>query len=111
MDAQQKYDQLLEQRREASRKYMAKVSKTPEFIAKRKQYYQDNIERMRERSRVNYKKYYNSDKKKDYYDKNRYIINCKSQYKYYQKKEQVEKFKEKYPDKFKDLVEINYITI
>lgn len=112
IDITEKYNKLVNQRKTANKKYMDKISKTPEYKEKRKLYYQKNKEKLQEKSRIAFNKYYenNKDKKKDYYEKNKDIIKFKNQYKYYLKTNNVEKFKDKYPDKFKILQEIKYIN-
>lgn len=112
-DIIEKYNKLVEQRREANRRYMNKISITPEFREKRKIYYENNKDKLQEQSRNNFNKYYenpdNKEKKKDYYVKNKEMIKIKSSYKYYLKNGNIEKFKKKYPERFEKLKEINFI--
>ncbi len=62
----------------------------------------------RERSKQHYIN--NKDKKHDYYDKNKEYINAKTSYNYYKRKNEIEKFKNKFPEKYKLLIKHNFIT-
>jgi len=110
----EKYNKLVEQRKKANKKYQQKMCKTQEFKEKRKNYYQNNKEVMQEKSRNHFNKYYEKDeskqKKKDYYENNKELIKYKNQYKYYLKINNIDKFKSKYPERFKLLEDNNYIT-
>ena len=61
----------------------------------------------RQRARNHYQ--VNKDKKKEKYDNNKEFMNARSSYYYYKKKEQLDLFKEKYPNKVNILMENNII--
>jgi hypothetical protein len=61
----------------------------------------------RQRARNHYQ--VNKDKKKEKYDTNKEFMNARSSYYYYKKKEQLDLFKEKYPNKVNILMENNII--
>jgi hypothetical protein len=109
----EKYNKLVEQRKKANKKYQDKISKTQEFKEKRKIYYNNNKDKLQEKSRTYFNKYYEKEeakqKKKDYYENNKELIKIKNQYKYYLKNNNIEKFKSKFPERFKLLEENNYI--
>jgi len=62
----------------------------------------------RERS----KKHYDSHKeaKKEYYEKNREELNMKQKYRYYKSRDNIEGYKNKFPENYKKLVEIGFIN-
>ena len=66
------------------------------------------MEKNRERARKHYK--YNSQSKRDYYETHKDEINIKQRYRYYKKRNNIEKFKEKYPDDYKMLVDTGFIN-
>jgi len=59
----------------------------------------------RERARNHY--HINKDKKKEKYDNNKEFMNARSSYYYYKKRDKLELFKEKYPNKVNILMENN----
>jgi hypothetical protein len=59
----------------------------------------------RERARNHYQ--VNKDKKKEKYDNNKEFMNARSSYYYYKKRDKLELFKEKYPNKVNILMENN----
>ena len=59
----------------------------------------------RERARNHY--HINKDKKKEKYDNNKEFMNARSSYYYYKKRDKIELFKEKYPNKVNILMENN----
>jgi len=61
----------------------------------------------RERARNHY--HINKDKKKEKYDNNKEFMNARSSYYYYKKRDKIELFKEKYPNKVNILMENNII--
>ena len=61
----------------------------------------------RERARNHY--HINKDKKKEKYDNNKEFMNARSSYYYYKKRDKLELFKEKYPNKVNILMENNII--
>ena len=61
----------------------------------------------RERARNHYQ--VNKEKKKEKYDKKKDFMNARSSYYYYKKRDRIELFKEKYPNKVKTLLENNII--
>ncbi len=61
----------------------------------------------RERARIHYQ--VNKEKKKEKYDNNRDFMNSRSSYYYYKKRDKLDIFKEKYPNKVKTLLENNII--
>lgn len=68
---------------------------------------EDFILKNRARAKAHYEK--NKDKKKEKYESNKDLISAKNLYKYYLKKDNVEKFKEKHQNKFELLSENNMI--
>ena len=68
---------------------------------------EDFIMKNRARAKAHYEK--NKDKKKEKYENNKDLISAKNLYKYYLKKDNVEKFKEKHETKFKMLLDKNLI--
>lgn len=68
----------------------------------------DFMEKNRERARKHYLN--NRESKQKYYNNNRDLINAKSSYNYYLKKNDVEKFKNKYPNRYDLLLQTEYIT-
>ena len=76
--------------RERNKAYYDKIKDTDEFKKKN-----------RERA----KKHYHENKaykktKKDEYEKNKTLLNARSAYKYYQKRDRLDEFIEKFPDKY-----------
>tara|TARA_B110000902_G_C13965801_1_gene459240 strand:- start:82 stop:390 length:309 start_codon:yes stop_codon:yes gene_type:complete len=61
----------------------------------------------RERANNHYQN--NKDKKKEKYDNNKDFMNSRSSYYYYKKKDKLDLFKEKYPNKVKTLMDNNWI--
>tara|TARA_R110000868_G_scaffold10631_4_gene51548 strand:- start:2828 stop:3136 length:309 start_codon:yes stop_codon:yes gene_type:complete len=61
----------------------------------------------RERANNHYQN--NKDKKKEKYDNNKDFMNARSSYYYYKKKDKIDLFKEKYPNKVKTLMDNNWI--
>jgi len=61
----------------------------------------------RERARNHYQ--VNKEKKKEKYDNNKVFMNARSSYYYYKKRDKIDLFKEKYPNKVKTLSENNII--
>lgn len=61
----------------------------------------------RERANNHYQN--NKDKKKEKYDNNKDFMNARSSYYYYKKKDKLDLFKEKYPNKVKTLMDNNWI--
>jgi putative ribosome biogenesis GTPase RsgA len=109
----EKYLILKEQRNNASRNYINKISKTDEYREKQRAYYHANKEKMREKSKISFKKYYDSEKgkekKKEYYESNKDNTKLKRLYIYYLKNDKIDKFIERHPEKYKKLKEIKYI--
>ena len=109
----EKYEKLKQQRKDANKRYVLKNQSSEDWKQKRKEYYQLNKDKLREKSRNNYNKYYgntsNKEKKKAYYENNKEMIKIKNSYNYYKNRNTVNIFIEKYPDRFKKLQEINYI--
>ena len=67
-------------------RYVQKLRDDPEFQRKN-----------RERAKLHYSQ--NKDKKKQYYDAHRDVINAKSLFKYYKQQGKVEYFKTKFPER------------
>ena len=67
------------------------------------------MEKNRQRSREHYKN--NTQKKVDYYNNHKIEINIKQRFRYYKKKNDIEKFKEKFPDDYKMLIDTGYIKL
>ena len=63
----------------------------------------------RERSKIHYDSH--KDEKKQYYLDNREDINLKQKYRYYKNKDDLEAYKERFPDDYQKLVEMGFIKI
>lgn len=87
------------QKMDREKKYYHDVSKNNE----------DFIRKNRERARKHYHNGYNEKKKLNYQD-NKELIKMKSLYNYYKKKDNIDKFKDKYPEKYQKLIDINFIS-
>ena len=68
----------------------------------------DFMEKNRERAKAHYLK--NKEKKDNYYSVNKEIIKTKNQFRYYQRKNNIAGFKNKFPEKYEHLVSIGFIT-
>jgi len=66
------------------------------------------MKKNRERSKQHYEN--NKNKKREYYDKNKEYINAKSSYNYYKRKNEIDVFKNKFPEKYQMLMDYNFIT-
>lgn len=51
----------------------------------------------------------NKDKRKEHYEKNRDLLNSKTQYHYYKNRDNLPLFKQRHPEKYTLLVEVGYI--
>tara|TARA_R110001592_G_scaffold331695_4_gene614707 strand:+ start:301 stop:609 length:309 start_codon:yes stop_codon:yes gene_type:complete len=51
----------------------------------------------------------NKDKRKEHYEKNRELLNSKTQYHYYKNRDNLPLFKQRHPEKYTLLVEVGYI--
>jgi 2-oxoglutarate dehydrogenase complex dehydrogenase (E1) component-like enzyme len=74
-----------------------------------RKYNEEFMEKNRQRSRNHYER--NKEAKKEYYLKNRDFMNAKNSYNYYKKRENIEKFKTKFPDKYQLLIDREYIKL
>lgn len=66
------------------------------------------MKKNRDRAKVHYEN--NKEKKKEYYESNKVLMNAKASYKYYLKNDKVDKFKEKYNDRYELLINSGFIT-
>ena len=66
------------------------------------------MKKNRDRAKVHYDN--NKEKKKEYYESNKALMNAKASYKYYLKNDKVDKFKEKYNDRYELLLNSGFIT-
>ncbi|MAO22400.1 MAG: hypothetical protein CMJ25_16770 [Phycisphaerae bacterium] len=66
------------------------------------------MKKNRDRAKVHYEN--NKEKKKEYYESNKVLMNAKASYKYYVKNDKVDKFKEKYNDRYELLINSGFIT-
>ncbi len=85
--------------------YKTQREKDKEIYQKRKQN-PEFMEKNRERSRKYYEK--NKDNRRCNYQENKQLQQAKCSYHYYLKNNNIEKFKEKFPDRFEMLENINY---
>ena len=85
--------------------YKTQREKDKEIYLKRKQD-PEFMEKNRERSRKDYEK--NKDNRRCNYQENKELQRSKCSYHYYLKNNNIEKFKEKFPDRFEMLEKINY---
>ena len=71
-----------------------------------------DTEEFKQKNRARAKAHYHENKelKKNAYIQNKELIKARSSYNYYKKRERVEEFKEKYPDRYEKLVHVNYIS-
>ena len=109
-----KYDSYVERRRVNSKRYHDKIKHTPEFLGKRKIHRENNIDVILERGKNNFQKYYHEgdgkSKKKAYYESHKEMYQAKGSYNYYKRKNKLDLFKERLPDRYALLVEIGYLT-
>jgi len=84
-------------KRESEIKHYHEVLKNDEDFKKKNRY----------RAKVWYQN--NKDKRKEYYDTNKEFQNAKNIYNYHKKKDNLEYFKNKHEDKYKLLLEKNWI--
>jgi hypothetical protein len=73
-----------------------------------KKHDEEFVRQNRQRAKNHYEK--NRDKKREYYQQNREYMNAKSSYNYYKRKNDIDTFKTKYPEKYQQLMDRNYIT-
>lgn len=83
-----------ERKREKEKERYQRIKDTEEFKTQNRQ-----------RARNHYQ--VNKDKKKEKYDNNKEFMNARSSYYYYKKRDKLELFKEKYPNKVNILMENN----
>jgi len=81
-----------EQKRDREKQYYQEVKKHDEEF----------IKKNRERAKMHYE--VNKDKRKEKYDKNKELNQIKSLYRYYKKKDKIEDFKDKHPEKYTTLL-------
>ena len=84
------------QRQERDSKRYQELKKDPEFVKLN-----------RERAKLHYEK--NKDKKLRHYHDNKEFMSAKSSYHYYRRRDRLDFFKDKYPDKVKLLSENNFL--
>ena len=114
IDKLKKYDSYVERRRVNSKRYHEKIKHTPEFLAKRKVYRENNRDVILERGKNNFQKYYHEgdgkSKKKLYYENHKEMYQAKGSYNYYKRKNKLHLFEERLPDRYALLVEIGYLN-
>jgi hypothetical protein len=88
---------LYKQTKDKRRAYYDKIKDTEEFKTK---------------NRAKAKEHYHENKelKKNAYIQNKELIKARSSYNYYKKRDRIDDFKEKYPDRYEKLVHVNYIS-
>lgn len=84
--------------RERDRELYLKRKQDPEFM-----------EKNRERSKKHYQE--NRENRKSNYEENKELHQAKCSYHYYLKNNNLEKFKDKYPERYELLVKINYFKL
>lgn len=87
---------LYKQNKEKNKENYQKIKDTEEFKIKN-----------RERAKAHYHE--NKELKKKHYDTNKELIKARSSYQYYLKKNRINEFKEKYPERYEKLVHVKYI--
>jgi hypothetical protein len=70
-----------------------------------------DTEEFKQKNRARAKAHYHGNKelKKNAYIQNKELIKARSSYRYYMKRDRVQEFKEKYPERYEKLVDMNYI--
>ncbi len=66
------------------------------------------MQKNRQRAKDHYEK--NKISKQEYYQNNKDFLNAKNSYYYYKKRNNIDKFKTKFPEKYKLLMDRNFIT-
>ena len=66
------------------------------------------MQKNRQRAKDHYEK--NKILKQEYYQNNKDFLNAKNSYYYYKKRNNIDKFKTKFPEKYKLLMDRNFIT-
>ena len=98
------------------------IKKVMESHSKKLQYYRDKyhnvkkhdetfIQKNRERATNWYNNELNKESKKQYYQNNKELMSAKSSYNYYKRKDNIETFKTKFPEKYKLLVDNKFIKL
>lgn len=88
-------------------KYKKSIQYNRDKYHKERKFNPEFMEKNRERAKDHYNR--NKEQKKDYYEKHREELNMKQRYRYYKKRDRVEKFQEKFPEEFKILNESGFI--
>ena len=88
---------LYKQNRQKRKERYNKIKDTEEFKIKN-----------RERANKHYAE--NKDMKKKQYEENKEFVKARNNYLYYKKRDRVEDYKEKYPEKYQMLIDMNYLT-
>jgi hypothetical protein len=91
---------------------LKRYKKSLEYSRERYKNIRKNDPEYQRKNRERAKKHYDSHKeeKKQYYENNREELNMKQRYRYYKNKNQVEVYKNKFPENYKKLVEIGFIN-
>ena len=109
-----KYEDIVNRRKANQKRYFDKVKHTDEYKATQKTYREANIIKLRENCRRSFNKYYHEgqgrSKKQIYYVENKEKSLAKSAYNYYKKRDKIDIFKDKFPDRYALLIEVGYIT-
>jgi hypothetical protein len=89
---------LYKQRREKDKEKYDKIKDTEEFKIK---------------NRARAKEHYHNNKhlKQNHYNENKELIKARNSYQYYKKRDRIDDYKNKYPERYMMLVDNNYISI
>ena len=89
--------------------YKMKREREIKYYHEVKKFDEEYINKNRERAKKHYQNGY-KEKKKEYYESNKVLMNAKASYKYYVKNDKVDKFKEKYNDRYELLINSGFIN-
>jgi hypothetical protein len=110
----QKYNDMVANRKVYQKKYYEKIKATNSYKERTKQYRDNNPDKLRQYSAKSYNKYYHEgrgkEKKKDYYAKNKEQNQAKNSYSYYKRRDRLDDFKNKFPDRHQLLVDVGYLS-
>lgn len=110
-----KYNDMVERRKIYQKKYYEKIKSTNNYKEKTKNYRDNNPEKIKKYSDKSYIKYYHEgkgkEKKKEYYEKNKVQNQAKNSYNYYRRRDRLDDFKTKFPDRYEILVNMGYLKI
>ena len=110
----QKYNDMVANRKVYQKKYYEKIKATNSYKERTKQYRDNNPDKLKQYSAKSYNKYYHEgrgkEKKKDYYAKNKEQNQAKNSYSYYKRRDRLDDFKNKFPDRHQLLVDVGYLS-